>query len=246
MVGFQKSKRQKMRVLAVHKLPGDVSQVVLQTADKQLLSFNAGQYLMLHRQNLPDFAYSIASSPIPTTDTLELHIQCYVGSQTSGEIVRFFEENTQVEVTLPLGECYLDQADMPDAPMVFIAASTGFSQIKSMIEFYMTTHHSYPCFFYWGARQPDGFYMPHLPMQWAKAASMEYHPVVSGLQGDGEWGGRFGLLYEAVLEDRAQFTNAHFYIGGSPTMVYATVDALVAAGFSESKMHSDAFDYAPR
>lgn len=201
---------------------------------------------MLHRSGQEDCAYSIASSPAPEKSTIELHMQCYTNSKTASNVIHYLEQHEYIEVTAPLGLCSLNAENMPKASLVFIGAATGFSQMKSLIEFTFTTGREYPNFFYWGAKQPQGFYMSHLPVQWANEKQIEYHPVISGNQGDGEWEGRFGLLYEAVLEDCDKFCGAHFYIGGSPNMVYATVDALVAEGFSERVMHSDVFEYAPR
>jgi len=246
-MGFYKPLQYKMNVLSVHELTGDVFHITLKSVENKSIQFHAGQYLMLHRQGLPESAYSIASPPCTERETIELHVQSYPGSARSIELIRFLKTASVVTVTLPFGQCTLSSSNTPASPLVFIAAATGFSQIKSLIEYSSLVCHHHPRYFYWGAKQPQGFYMGHLPVQWASEEQcFEYHPVISGDKDEGVWNGRFGLLYEAVLEDCKKFSSAHFYIGGSPTMVYATIDALVAEGFSENVMHSDVFEYAPR
>jgi CDP-4-dehydro-6-deoxyglucose reductase len=60
------------------------------------------------------------------------------------------------------------------------------------------------------------------------------------------WKGRCGLLHEAVCEDFPDLKALHVYASGSPAMVYATLDALVAAGMDAHQMRADVFAYAPR
>ncbi len=235
-----------MNILSVKKLAGDVYQVILQEENKKCLTFFAGQYLMLHCEEGEDSAYSIASSPIPASESIELHIQSNQNSNIAVRVINFLKQEKKITVTLPLGNCFINQESLPDTPLVFIAATTGFSQMKSYIEFTREISFTKPQYLYWGVRQSQGFYMPNLPYCWAKENLIEYHPIVSEAHEDDNWEGRFGLLYEAVLQDKHLFSDAHFFIGGSPAMVYNTVDALVASGFSESVMHSDVFDYAPR
>ena len=69
------------------------------------------------------------------------------------------------------------------------------------------------------------------------------HQVVSDTP---DWPGRQGMLCEAVCEDLAVLADYDIYLCGSPPMVYATLDALLAAGAVREQIHSDVFSYAPR
>ncbi len=232
-----------VRIGRVHKITCDIYQVVLESADDQPLPWAAGQYLEVVMPEGSPCAYSIASAP---TDglSLELHIQCFPGHSRALEVIDYLTTSATIEINIPKGNCHIGEC--PEAPLVFIAAGTGFAQMKAMIEATFIREHVPPVHLYWGVRHPSGFYMPSLPIFWASSKGVNYHPVVSEPEVDGDWHGRHGLLYKAVLDDKDQLTGAHFYISGSPDMVYATLDELTAAGFPEEHIHSDVFDYCPR
>ncbi len=239
MTGRIKSQKVLMRICAINQLTDYVFQILLCSADEEPLIFYAGQYLMLHYSDKCDAcAYSIASSPVPATNYIELHIECRPDSKTATEVMQHLKQHSHVEITFPKGNCFLNEQNIPATPLIFIAASTGFAQMKSMIEFIKTTDHAYPKWLYWGVKHHSDFYITDLPILWEKEGFI-YHPVVSNK--NNQWKGRFGLLYEALLEDDCpDFHNAHIYIGGSSQMVNASADQFIAAGFSASKMHSDA------
>jgi CDP-4-dehydro-6-deoxyglucose reductase len=96
---------------------------------------------------------------------------------------------------------------------------------------------------YWGARRPEDFYELPCWDEWKSLPNLFLHQVVSDQCG---WLGRCGLLHEAVREDFADLKPLHVYASGSPSMVYATLDALVEAGMDARQMRADVFAYAPR
>ena len=142
---------------------------------------------------------------------------------------------------LPFGDAHL--AELPDGPLVLIAAGTGMSQMHSLIEHCRAAGFAHPVHLYWGVRRPEDFYrLPHWT-EWEGLPNLFLHRVVSDLCG---WEGRCGLLHEAVREDFADLSSLHVYASGSPAMVYATLDALVEAGMDAHQMRADVFAYAPR
>src|SRR3989344_5132994 len=146
-----------------------------------------------------------------------------------------------VRVKLPFGDTHL--AELPDGPLVLIAAGTGMSQMHSLIEHCRATGFAHPVHLYWGARRPDDFYELEQWAQWQQVPNLFLHQVVSDQCG---WQGRCGLLHEAVREDFPSLRALHVYASGSPAMVYATLDALVEAGMDAHQMRADVFAYAPR
>ena len=240
--------QQHVNVQQLSKISGDVYQVILEATGDGTLHWAAGQYLELVMPEGSPCAYSIASAPAENGRSLELHIQCVPGHERAREVIKHLKSAEQssesVTIRLPSGECHL--GDCPDAPLVLIAAGTGFAQMKAMVEYSFQKEHAHPVHLYWGVRHPSGYYMPSLPVYWASEKGVHYHPVVSEPDVDGDWNGRHGLLYKAVLDDKEHLAGAHFYISGSPDMVYATMDALVEAGFPEENFHSDVFAYCPR
>jgi CDP-4-dehydro-6-deoxyglucose reductase len=79
--------------------------------------------------------------------------------------------------------------------------------------------------------------------EWQQLTNLYLHRVVSDAC---VWEGRCGLLHEAVSADFADLRPLHVYASGSPSMIYATLDALVEAGMDAQQMRADVFAYAPR
>ncbi|MGI9274309.1 MAG: NAD(P)H-flavin reductase [Endozoicomonas sp.] len=227
----------------IQPLNADIHRAWLKPLSGFFPAYLAGQYLQVILETGQRCAFSIASAPADKQENLELHIQKVKGNDNSAQLFKELTEG-RVRISMPKGNCFLP-TPLPDKPLLFIAAGTGFAQIKSMVDHCLAKHHAQKLHLYWGARTPTDFYLPHLPIQWA-TRGLIYHPVVSNASTEDDWCGRHGLLYEAVLADRQKIHNAEIYLSGSPAMVYTTIDVMVEAGFSEKHLHSDVFDYSPR
>ena len=233
---------QSYNISDIQLLSNEVYRVTLKPKQGFVPEYQAGQYLLMHLLNDQVSAFSIASAPTHHQTNLELHIQTLADKSSSIELFHQLQQG-QVEITLAHGQCHL--GIIPDRPLTFVAAGTGFAQMKSMIEHCQDSHHPHSLNLYWGARSPSDFYLPSLPVQWS-THGLNYHPVASEATEQDSWNGRHGLLYEALIADKEHLMHSEIYISGSPTMVYATVDALVDAGFDNQHIHSDVFEYAPR
>ena len=126
---------------------------------------------------------------------------------------------------------------------MLIAAGTGLAQMHSLVAHSLAQGWTQPIHLYWGVRQATDFYALPALAAWQASGQVRVHQVVSD---DPAWAGRQGLLHEAVCADFADFRGLQVYASGSPGMVYATLDALLAAGMQREQMQADVFDYAPR
>jgi CDP-4-dehydro-6-deoxyglucose reductase len=217
---------------------GDVWRVRLLAPAGKPPRYHAGQYLMIERDNGERSAFSLASAPHAGRQ-LELHV--LVREDSARNLIAQLQRNNGARLQLPFGDAHL--AELPDAPLVLIAAGTGMAQMHSLIEHCRARGFAHPVHLYWGVRRPEDFYeIEHWPA-WEQLPNLFLHKVVSDLCG---WEGRCGLLHEAVCEDITDLSQPHVYASGSPAMVYATLDALVAAGMDAHQMRADVFAYAPR
>ena len=236
-------------ITAIEKLNSDVYRVRLKMPATASLSaeFYAGQYLDIILPEGKQASFSIGSAPDQGRD-LELHIRHMPDSEMSNAIVSYLKNNSQVELEIPKGDCYLQAHTIsPDTRIIFAAASTGFAQVKSVVEHLLANQFGNQIYIYWGARVEEDMYLEKLPMQWAaEHPNVHFEPVVSEPEKSPGWKGRTGLLPGAVLEDFDSFENVEIFTSGSPAMVYALLDACEEKGFSEERMHSDVFAYAPR
>lgn len=225
-------------------LNGSVYRIVLQAGENQTLSFKAGQYLIIERADGTHSPFSIASSP--DTQTLELHIDRHASTET---IIQQALTKKTLKVELPLGECHLPTPlnFKPSAPIILVAASTGYSQMQSILLTILQSGLNNPVHLYWGAKQMKGFYMLEQLNAWQKQyQNFHFTPVLSEASEECQWQDREGLLHQAIVEDFDNLKDAEVFISGSPTMVYSTLDMLIDHGLPEQQAHSDTFSYAPR
>lgn len=193
---------------------------------------------MLERENGDKSAFSLASAPHAGRD-LELHV--LVREDSARDLIEQLQRNKMVRVELPFGDTHL--SELPNGPLVLIAAGTGMAQMHSLIEHCRKQGFTHPVHLYWGVRRPEDFYTLDEWSAWEQTPNLFLHKVVSDLCG---WEGRCGLLHEAVCEDISDLGAVHVYASGSPAMIYGTLDALVDAGMGAHQMRADVFAYCPR
>lgn len=221
----------------------DTRRVLLDVPPGEDVSFFAGQYLqmILPTKKCP---FSIASSP-HQKHQLELHVRPTPGSEDSVMIEKLLDQAKQLEIEIPLGDCFLTEP--PDNPVLLIAASTGITQMKSIVEYLEAEGFKHPVYLYWGVVSDRDIYLASLWKDWAsKHPNFHFTPVVSDPASSPEWQGRTGLVGEAALEDFEDVSDLTVFVSGGPAMVYATFDAFTAKGMPEANMYSDIFSYAPR
>ncbi|MEH6575599.1 MAG: 2Fe-2S iron-sulfur cluster-binding protein [Amphritea sp.] len=236
-------------IASVEQLSADVYRVRLHlpVTGRMAIEFHAGQYLEILLPDGRRAAFSIGSAPDMSSD-VELHIRRMPEGELSVAIMDHLQNNRSVEIELPKGDCYLEASQLDaNRTIVLAAASTGFSQIKSIAEHLLANQVRNPIHLYWGARVEEDFYLEKLPQQWAaEHTNVHVHMVVSEPGNSPGWAGRTGMLPEAVLADFDNFDDVDIFTSGSPAMVYALLDACEERGFSQEYMHSDVFAYAPR
>lgn len=227
-------------IASIEALGGGVRRVILELPEP--VDFHAGQYLEIH---LPakTCPFSIASAP-SRKDQLELHVRPTPDSDDSIQIEALLDSESELTIDIPQGKCFVTEA--PAGPLYLIAASTGVTQMKSIIEHLLPRGLDHPVYLYWGVLSRQDLYLSDLCREW-EAADSHFHfiPVVSG-EVDDSWQGRRGLVGQAALEDITSAADISVIVSGSPAMVYATLDAFVARGMPQENMRSDVFSYAPR
>lgn len=229
------------QVLAVEPLAHNVARVRLRLPAGRAIARLAGQYLEIL---LPDqvCAFSIASPPESGRD-IELHIRYGEENSSTLAVMALLRSEPVVRLRLPLGDCTL--VNEPRLPLLIVAGSTGFSQAQALIEHLIARGWKTPVTLYRGVRTPADLYLADLPAQWSRE-----HPHIRHVnaisQGEPLPGMRRGLVHEAVLADAPDFGNVLVYACGSPPMVYAAMDAFVAAGLPGERFFSDVLAWAPR
>lgn len=239
-------RRYSCQVIGNQLVNRDVHRVLLRLPAGVSAEFHAGQYLEIVLDEDQRCALSIGCSPTHTQTTreIELHFRPMPDYAPSARVLQLLEQPT-IEIEMPKGNCFL--AKSPDRPVILLAGSTGFSQMKSIAEYVIAQNIPHSLHIYWGGRTADDLYLAELPQNWAKSdPNISYTPVISDETHNLPKGARTGLVHEAVVQDFPNLSNHLVYASGSPGMVYSAYDAFLERGMSADVFLSDVFDYAPR
>ena len=237
------SSRYRCKVNSVKKYPGDTRKIILSFPEGEGLNFFAGQYLQIVTPE-KKFPFSIANSP-KKKKQIELHIKPTPESEDSKIIESIIDSSKVIEIEAPLGNCYVKKP--VTRPLILLAASTGITQMKSIIEFLEPHGFEQATYLYWGVISSNDLYLDDLCKTWdEKYSNFHYIPVVSEPNKSLNWQGRVGLVGEAALLDFDDLTNMSIYVSGSVGMVYSTLDSFMDRGMPKENMSSDVFSFAPR
>ena len=249
------------RVEKLELLTADVMRVMLAPVDTGLLTFHAGQYINIVLEDRERRAFSFATAPYEG-GLIELHVKLVPGGAFTTYVFNAMKVGDTLRCEGPLGSFYLrDDGNLqgsanlagdktPGAnkrPIIFVAGSTGFAPVKSMVEHAFHVGLKRPMYLYWGVRSPGDFYMKDLPERWAREHEhFKFIPVVSEPAPEDQWTGRTGFVHEAILQDFPDMADCEVYACGSVGMVESAQAAFLQKGMAEDRCFSDAFNFAPR
>jgi NAD(P)H-flavin reductase len=223
-------------------LAPDVMRVTLKLEEP--IEFYAGQYINVILEDGAKRSFSFATAP-QVHDRIELHIRLIAGGRFTTHVFERMKAGERLRFEGPLGSFFLREKD--DKPMIFVAGSTGFAPVKSMLEYAFSRGVTRPLLLYWGVRRPADLYLASLPEQWAREhANFKFVPVVSDPLPEDAWQGRTGLVHEAILADFPDLGGYQVYACGSVGMVEAAHPAFRARGLAQDDCFSDVFRLAPQ
>jgi CDP-4-dehydro-6-deoxyglucose reductase len=232
------------RITKMDLLSADVMQVCLTMADGSHMKFFAGQYINIVLDNGEKRSFSFATAP-HATDEIELQVRLVPGGRFTTEVFERMKVGDSLKFEGPVGTFSLREDS--EKPIIFVAGSTGFAPVKSMVE--SAFHHGTKrqMILYWGVRRRGDLYLGGLAEQWAlEHSNFKFVPVLSAPEPDDDWSGRTGLVHEAILADFPDLSNHQVYACGSVQMVQAAQPAFVKHGISTDDCFSDAFHLAPQ
>jgi CDP-4-dehydro-6-deoxyglucose reductase, E3 len=231
-------------VASMERLAPDVMRLLLKLDAGQRISFYAGQYINVLLDDGEKRSFSFATAP-QVEDRIELHIRRIPGGRYTTHVFDHMKPGDAVRFEGPVGSFFLREDS--EKPMIFVAGSTGFAPVKSMLEYAFQRGSRREMRLYWGVRREEDLYLADLPRQWASEhANFKFVPVLSDPAPGSGWQGRTGLVHEAILEDFPDLGGFQVYACGSSAMVEAAHPAFRARGLSQDDCFSDAFRLSPR
>lgn len=234
-------------VTEVEDLTPDVFRVQLE-GRPEAVAHEPGQYLELKLADDLWVPFSIANAH-GGDGAIELHIQHWPERENSARLRELMQVAERLTLRLPSGDCILD----PDStrPLLLVAAGTGFSQMKAIIEAALHDDPTRHIDLWWAARERRDLYLERLAREWAEGYTHVHFHAVSEIPPetpvDGERiHGHLGRIDRALATTLDDVSGHDVYLSGSPGMVYACVDVLASLGLEASRVFSDVFAYAPR
>lgn len=222
------------RVFRIARVAEDVTLVHLRFPAGIRAHFKAGQNLQVILPDGERRNFSMANPP-QESDGVQLHIRHVPNGVFTGFVRDKLARGDFLQVELPFGSFTLQESDKP---ILFVAGSTGFAPIKSMIEDALRKGIRRPMTLYWGARTRAGLYSD-LPRKWQRdVPHFRYVPVLSDVR---EPDVRFGFVHQAVLADHASLAKFQAYVCGPPAMIGAARRDFLAAGLPADEFFLDAF-----
>ncbi len=228
------------KVLRMQPLGESVVQVLL-SLPSAFPKCQAGQYVELQLESGLSRPFSIANHAT-LTDHIELHIERRQGSQASQAILQQLESFGEIGIKPAAGEVRFKPAN---GPQIFLAAGTGFSQIKALLE--QSLSHSsadpqatsrYPLYLFWGAKTASERYMEDAVLEWSRQYRHIHYRPLNWQAGD-TW-------EQAVVETLSHLQDCQVYACGSPRRVYQALDRMEKNGLCASRIQADVLAYAPR
>ena len=232
------------RVERLEPLAHDVMRVILRLEGREPIAFYAGQYINILLEDGGKRSFSFATAP-QVTDAIELHIRRIPGGRYTTHVFETMRVGELLRFEGPLGSFFLREDT--HKPIIFVAGSTGFAPVKSMVEYAFRRGMKRRMILYWGVRRLRDLYLPELPQQWAREhGNFSFVPVLSEPAPEDNWTGRRGLVHEAIIADFPDLAGHQVYACGSAGMVEAAYPAFRARGLAQDDCFADAFLLAPR
>ena len=116
----------------LQRLSPDVMQVILKLDGGERIAFYAGQYINILLDDGAKRSFSFATAPV-VHDRIELHIRRIAGGRYTTHVFERMRPGDRVRFEGPLGSFFLREDS--EKPMIFVAGSTGFAPVKSMLEY---------------------------------------------------------------------------------------------------------------
>ncbi len=233
-------------LVSVEALTTTIYKVVIKP--HAMVSFNAGQYLLVLLGEKDKRAFSIANCPaLAASGLLELHIGAADHNPYALEVVENAKKilvDPQIDflIDAPFGDAFLREDS--NRPVILIAGGTGYSYARSILEQLLTKHPDRLVYFYWGGKNLTQLYDLAMLRKWEeKSPNLLFIPVVEETD-DANWQGRINNVLAAVMEDFVSLNAYDIYLAGRFDMAGAAREMFTQERGADIKhIYADAFSF---
>jgi toluene methyl-monooxygenase electron transfer component len=164
------------------------------------------------------------------------------GGEASGWFHSHDRIGEKIGLSGPYGSFYLREGD---GPILCIAAGSGMSSVKALLEHACNNRVERDAIFLFGARAQDEIFyrdqMKRLKSKWSRKHSFEFIPVVSNEPATGDWRGLGWLVTDRIKGLGLDLSSCQAYLSGPPEMIDAAILELEKGGVSGDSIYFDKF-----
>lgn len=195
--------------------------------------FQAGQYILLTREDGLTRSYSIASQ-----QELELHVQVLPHGQMSRWLAQTCTQDTALTVRGPLGDCVYYPGET-QRELILVGTGTGLAPLLGVLRQALAQGHCGPITLLHGARQAEGLYMHEQLLQHSALQAWNYEAWC--LEPASRTQVQCGDLQARLLRFGTRLESARIYLCGAPALVQKLQRACFLEGAALERIHADAF-----
>ena len=187
--------------------------------------------------------FSIASSPTQVDGQIELHVGASEHNTYAAEVIDKMEDalvsGTDIIIDVPHGSAWFKASS--DKLILLIAGGTGFSYVRSILNYCIVKGIPNPIFLYWGGKSSDQLYEKEKLEDLASLRSnITFVPVIE--KKESNWPHKRGNVLEAVEGDFDSLTDFDIYLAGRFEMVTeARRRFTLYKAANRENMYSDAY-----
>ena len=221
------------KVASFEYVTDDIVVLKLRFPPTAKFDFLPGQYVDLNFKGIKR-SYSIANSK-QVSSGLELHIRKVENGRMSEAVFTDLKQNQLLRIEGPKGTFFIRK---DNKPLILVAGGTGIAPVKAMVEELLANQDQRDVHIYWGMNTKNSFYLKVFDELVMQYSHIHYIPVLSG---DEQWGGRMGLVHQAVCDDFDSLSGYQVYACGSPLMINVAKESFSEKQLPAEQFFSDAF-----
>ena len=233
------------KIVEFQKLTHDIRGVQIELDAP--ITFWAGQYvdITVKTEEGEEITRSFSmANPPSETQKLEFIIKKYPDGRFSNELdAGGIKAGAEVTVEGPFGMCF--RREEREGPVVLVGAGSGMSPVWSILNDHIESGEDRPVHFFYGARtQDDLFKLDEITAITNQYPSIDFIPVLSAAEDDGDWTGERGFVHEAVdahLKELGIDGQGDVYACGPPPMIDALTPVLFMHDFDSDRIFYDKF-----
>ena len=226
-------------VASMRRAADDVMIVHLKLPEGARMTFRAGQYFNVVLEDGARRAFSFATAP-DDRDTIEMHVRLMPGGRFTTHVFRQMKDGDAAEIEGPFGRFYAArEREAPHLRGRRHRLRAGQEHARVRLRRRPAAAHAAVL----GRAPPQGSVHGGACPSSGRASipTSRFVPVLSEAAPEDQWGGRAGLVHEAILQDFPDLSGFDIYTCGSVKMVESARPAFIAQGLTEDACFADAF-----